>query len=110
MQGLSRKENERKTYDKEADLLQAVTLHLMMLQRKKRIFGFRITDMSHSGYSDIFIIVNGIFVAAELKDNTGKPSAHQLEFIDNIRKAGGVGGVCKSIHDVNLLIAEAEWK
>lgn len=68
----------------------------------------RICDKYTKGYSDIFICVRGILVVAELKDNTGTPSQHQLDFIDDIVRCGGVGGVCRSVAEVAALVEEAK--
>ena len=68
----------------------------------------RICDRYTKGYSDIFICVRGIFVAAELKDKTGKPTPHQLLFIADMEKAGAVCGVCKTVKEVADLVETAK--
>lgn len=45
------------------------------------------------GTSDILACIRGQFIAIECKDGRGKPTPEQLEFIERVRAAGGVGGV-----------------
>jgi hypothetical protein len=80
------------------------------LQPRKRegIKVLRICDRYAKGYSDLFICVNGVFVVAELKDDTGKPTPHQLLFIREMVACGAIGGVCRTLRDVSDLIDEAK--
>lgn len=94
-------------YSDEADLLKAVREWLEP-QRRDGIKMMRICDRYTKGYSDLFICVKGILVVAELKDNTGTPSQHQLDFIDDIIKCGGIGGVCRSVKEVADLVEQAK--
>ena len=82
-------------YDDEASLL--------------KDFPIRITDGYHRGYSDLFILVQGRLVCAELKDKDGKPSKHQIEFIEKVQAYGGVGGICRTIAEVEDLCDEARY-
>ena len=77
-------------------------------QHREGIKMIRICDRYAKGYSDLFICVQGIFVVAELKDDTGTASQHQLDFIDNIIACGGIGGVCRSVKDVADLVEQAK--
>lgn len=77
------------------------------LQSQEDVFFWKASERFVNGVSDIIVCCNGIFVAVELKADKGKPSPHQLLFIKNVRKAGGVGGVCYCVHDVHLLLEEA---
>lgn len=79
-------------------------------QKRDGIKAIRICDRYNKGYSDVFICVRGAFVVAELKDDTGTPSPHQVQFIDEMRAAGAIGGICRSIKDVADLIDEAKQK
>lgn len=92
-------------YDAEADLLDAVQKWCL----QEGYLPIRINDSMHRGYSDLFIIVQGRIVCAELKDKTGKPSKHQLDFIRKVEQYGGIGGVCRSIADVEDLCDEARY-
>jgi len=77
-------------------------------RQNEGIKAFKVRDRFNKGYSDLFICVRGYLIVAELKaaKETAKP--HQLQFIESIRKAGGIGGVCKSLGDVQKLIEEVE--
>lgn len=92
-------------HDEEATLLSLV-IDWSMTQSD--VFVIRITDKYHKGYSDIFACVNGIFVAAELKDKDGAPSIHQKIFVKNIVDAGGIGKVdVRTLGEYIELIEEA---
>lgn len=90
-------------YDAEADVLDAVQDWCL----REGYLPIRINDSMHKGYSDLFICVQGRLVCAELKSRTGKPSKHQIDFINKVMQYGGVGGVCRSIADVEDLCDEA---
>ena len=92
-------------YDDEADLLDAVQKWCL----QEGYLPIRITDFSHRGYSDLFIVVQGKLVCAELKSRTGKPSQHQIQFIKQVEKYEAIGGICKSIADVEDLCDEARY-
>lgn len=77
-------------------------------QRRDGILMMRICDRYTKGYSDLFICVQGILVVAELKDNIGTPSQHQLDFIDDVIACGGIGGVCRSVKEVADLVEQAK--
>lgn len=94
-------------YDDEATLLRRVTEWLAP-QSRDGIKVLRICDRYTKGYADLFICVRGIFVIAELKDKTGKPSPHQLLFIEEMRAAGAIGGICRSVKDVSDLVDTAK--
>lgn len=96
-----------KQYDSEAELLEKA-MDWLEKQRRYGVKAIRINDMYHKGYSDIFICVNGWWVVAELKDKTGIASPHQAEFIQDMRKAGAVGAVCRSVRDIYHLIMTAK--
>ena len=46
----------------------------------------------------------GVFTAVEVKSNTGKPTADQLNFLQAVEKAGGFAGIAKCNDDVKLII------
>lgn len=58
-----------------------------------------------AGVSDILACVKGRFVAIEVKADT-KATALQELFINNIKKAGGIGAVCYNVEDVVELLKE----
>lgn len=92
-------------YDDEASLLKDATDWCY----SQGYLPIRITDAYHRGYSDLFIVVQGRLVVAELKDKDGKPSKHQLEFIEEVQAFGGVGGVCRTIAELEDLCDEARY-
>lgn len=77
-------------------------------QQRDGIKMMRICDRYAKGYSDLFICVRGILVVAELKDDTGKASPHQLKFIKEIIECGGIGGVCRTVKEVADLVEQAK--
>lgn len=93
-------------YTEEATLLRKVKEWLEP-QERDGIKLLRICDRYAKGYSDLFICVNGWFVVAELKDDTGTASQHQKQFIEEMTKCGAIGGVCRSVKDVADLIQQA---
>lgn len=61
------------------------------------------------GVSDILGILpnsGGQFLAIEVKNEKGYPSQYQLEFLDNVKKNGGVGFIAKSVEDVEELLKD----
>lgn len=90
-------------YAQEATLTRKVKEHLT----KRGIFHKKISDRYTKGISDIIAIVNGLFVGIELKADKGVPSPQQKLFAKQVIKAGGIAGICYSIHDVDILIDEA---
>ena len=77
-------------------------------QRRDGIMLIRICDRYAKGYSDLFINVRGQFVVAELKDDVGVASAHQLQFIKDMKECGAIGGVCRTVEEVADLVNEAK--
>lgn len=94
-------------YSDEATLLKKV-MEWLAPQQRERIKAIRICDRYNKGYSDVFICVHGILVLAELKDDTGTPSPHQEMFLDEMRAAGAIGGICRSVKDVADLVEQAK--
>lgn len=74
---------------------------------RKDLMYTKIRDMFTNGVSDILLCVRGIFVAAELKAEDGAPSFKQERFIEDVEKAGGIGGVCYCVNDIAKLIGKA---
>lgn len=57
-------------------------------------------NSAHRGVSDILGVYNGRMIAIEVKSAKGKPSFHQLEFLSDVERCGGVGIIARSIEDV----------
>lgn len=96
--------NKNKVYTAEAELLADTR---RFLETIPGVTVVRIEAGSERGKSDIVMCINGIFVAAELKDDIGEPSAQQLKFINTIRKSGGIAGICRTLEDMHDLLVEA---
>ena len=94
-------------FKEEADLLNAV-MKWLEPQKRDGIKVIRICDRYNKGYSDLFICVRGIFVAAELKDDEGTASPHQELFIKEIQEAGGISAVCCTVREVANLVDAAK--
>ena len=60
------------------------------------------------GMSDIMgILKDGRTLAIEVKSRTGRMRPGQEEFLQTIRSAGGVAGVCRSVEDAQRLLEDA---
>lgn len=94
-------------YSDEGTLLKKV-MEWLEPQKRDRIKAIRICDRYNKGYSDVFICVHGVLVLAELKDDTGTPTPHQIQFLEEMRAAGAIGGICRSVKDVADLVEQAK--
>ena len=60
------------------------------------------------GMSDVMgILKDGRTLAIEVKSRTGRMRPGQEEFLQTIRQAGGVAGVCRSVDDAQKLLEAA---
>jgi hypothetical protein len=60
------------------------------------------------GMSDIMgTLKDGRTLAIEVKSRTGRMRPGQEEFLQTIRQAGGVAGVCRSVDDARRLLGDA---
>ena len=96
-----------KMYSDEADLLKTVVDYYEP-QRRDGIMLIKVRDRYARGYSDLFINVRGQLVLAELKDDEGEASVHQLQFLDDMIACGAIGGVCRTLGEVVALVDEAK--
>lgn len=96
-----------RVYSEESVLLSKV-MEWLAPQRRDRIEAIRICDRYAKGYSDVFICVHGVLVLAELKDDEGKPTPHQIQFLEKMCAAGAIGGICRSVKDVADLVEQAK--
>jgi len=63
---------------------------------------------TQKGMSDIMgILKDGRTLAIEVKSRTGRMRPGQEEFLQTIRSAGGVAGVCRSVEDAVKLLGDA---
>ncbi len=63
---------------------------------KKRFHRYNDTP----GMSDLICLRDGVFLAVEVKRPGGKPTPDQAEFLDDIRRKGGVAVLAQSLADV----------
>jgi len=100
-------EEDMLTYAQEATLTKKVKA---WLNTQDDIAYYKASDRYQKGISDFIICVGGIFVAVELKAAGGTASPHQKLFIKEIQRAGGIGGVCYTLHDVKELVRAARLR
>jgi hypothetical protein len=63
---------------------------------------------TQKGMSDIMgVLKDGRTLAIEVKSRTGRMRPGQEEFLQTIRQAGGVAGVCRSVDDAVRLLGDA---
>ena len=59
----------------------------------------------HKGSSDLIGWTrDGKFLALEVKMPTGKPTPEQINFIEQVRKAGGIAGIVRSVDEALALL------
>jgi hypothetical protein len=56
------------------------------------------------GSSDLIGIYKGKFVAIEVKRPCKKPTPEQENFINMVRRMGGIAGICTCVEDVRNLL------
>lgn len=56
------------------------------------------------GWSRLHYERDCVFTAIECKTKTGRPTKEQLQFIEAVKKAGGIGGICRSVDDYRQLV------
>jgi len=71
-----------------------------------KIWLYKSSDKFTSGIPDIIGCSHGWLFAIELKTKTGKATPLQLHVLEQIRKAGGVCGICRSVEEVRAFISE----
>lgn len=71
----------------------------------------RKTDGLGLGSSDLICCIgpSGRFMALEMKSAKGTPSDDQLRFIEEVRRHGGLAGVCYSVEEALELLAKERW-
>lgn len=87
----------------ESVFLQKVT----QLLRLVGAMPIRQAQSTRKGIADLLVCYKGRFIALELKSINGIASPQQLKFIDDIKHADGIAGVCYSLNDVYLLLEQA---
>jgi penicillin-binding protein-related factor A (putative recombinase) len=67
---------------------------------KKKVFRMNKNPWKIKGVSDILCIIQGRFVAIEVKSPTGQLSQHQRTFLARVNNEGGIGFVARSVESV----------
>lgn len=80
--------------------------NILTALRKRGIYARRIHGSAYQipGFPDIFCIVGGRFLGLEVKTEKGQLSKIQAHEIDQIRKAGGVAGVVRSVGEALAIV------
>ena len=89
-----------KVYTEERALLQDVKDILKLF----KFYFIRTESDIRSGYPDIVVCCNGMFIGIELKDNEGKLSKQQEKHIVDIKSSGGRAAGCRTLREVLDLI------
>lgn len=81
----------------------------MTAREQNRDGSFRyVRANTQRGMSDIMgTLKDGRTLAIECKSATGRVQPHQQAFLDQVRAAGGVVGVCRSVEDAVKLLGAA---
>ena len=100
--------------EKEGDLVRAILdyLHYKNIICWRNQSGAVVTNTGHfvrfsrMGVSDIIAVQpeTGKVVCLECKTKTGRVTPYQQEFINDVKKAGGIAGVVRSVEDVDKLL------
>jgi len=79
-----------------------ITRAIRAMLKRLGIFHFKYWGgpMSAPGIADILGCHKGRFFAIEVKANNRKPTDSQSKFLRNIREAGGIAFVARSVEDV----------
>lgn len=87
----------------EAEITKSVREYLKM----KRIFHYKQWQGLGSlhGISDIIGILNGKYLAIEVKRPGKSPSPKQQAFLDRVNSEGGIGIIVRSVGDVHVFLS-----
>lgn len=72
------------------------------------LFDGRVAKNNNRGISDILACWRGLFVAIEAKTRTGKLTAEQAKFLADVKRAGGIALVARSLDDVRRALEAQE--
>ena len=62
-------------------------------------------QLADKGTSDIIALYKGVYLAIEVKFGKGKPTPEQIEFLESVARAGGVGLVAYDVDAVEQVLA-----
>lgn len=97
----------RNTYLLEANLLEDVKTFTACIDKCLLV---RQEAVSVSGVADVLFCLNGMFIAAELKQCSGVPTPQQIEWLREAAQAGAICGVVRNIADLADLFIQAKEK
>ena len=72
------------------------------------LFDGRVARNNNKGAADILACWRGRFVAIEVKSKTGRPSPEQIAFLADVKRAGGIALVARSLNDVICALGTEE--
>lgn len=89
---------------RETEIVKAI---LKYLKNDLHVFAYKTHGSPYQliGLPDIIGCHNGRFFAIEVKSAVGRPTQHQLIVLEQIRNAGGVAGICRSVIEAEQLMA-----
>jgi hypothetical protein len=70
-----------------------------------RVYRVQLAD---KGTSDIIALYKGVYLAIEVKFGKGKPTPEQIEFLESVARAGGVGLVAYDVDYVDTVMIAIE--
>lgn len=70
----------------------------MLAKSNERVYRVQLAD---KGTSDVIVLYKGVYLAIEVKYGKGKPTLEQIEFLESVANAGGVGLVAYDIDIIN---------
>ncbi len=103
----------KKTWNMFPDMKKSYETEAEMLHKTKQLLRYagaciiREASPTRRGVADLLVCYNGRFIAIELKDEIGKASAHQVKFLEEVRNAGGLADVCRTLSEVWCLLYSA---
>lgn len=86
----------KRTADGGVYIANARPFHAGLIKGSSDLIGW--TTVEHAGKRF------AVFTAIEVKTAKGKPTAEQINFINQVNEAGGIAGVCRSEADAVRLI------
>lgn len=78
---------------------------ISMMRNGKRVFR-SMPKGQHFGFADLHCLVNGVFIALEVKTSTGRQSEHQKAMEKMIIANGGEYHIVRSVDDVKRVLGK----
>ena len=87
----------------EGNIQTAIKNYLKTLPRC-RVINIHGSAYQEKGIADLLVCYKGLYVALEIKQDSGEPSKDQLLFLRSIRQADGIGEIVYGIEIVRDII------